>query len=250
MCVFACPTNNEVGFESVPKMHLAIIMDGNGRWAKTRGLGRIKGHKEGAKRVEEIVRYASKIGVHTLTLYAFSTENWQRPSPEVTALFQLIKVYLRRKVRELKVENVKINFIGRRDRLPKPVLKEMINSENETGTCTGLNLNVAVDYGGRDEILRVMNGLIKESRSHNGHFREIDEASFKSYSDLKNQCDPDLIIRTGGDKRLSNFMLWHAAYSELDFVDTLWPDFNEKELALALDRANGKERRYGGLGDS
>ena len=228
-------------------MHLAIIMDGNGRWAETQGIGRIKGHKEGAKRVEEIVRYASKIGVQTLTLYAFSTENWQRPSPEVTALFQLIKLYLRRKVRELKVENVKINFIGRRDQLPKPVLKEMNNSENETENCTGLQLNIAVDYGGRDEILRVLNELVQEGRSHKGPFKEIDEACFKSYSDLKNQSDPDLIIRTGGDKRLSNFMLWHAAYSELDFIDTLWPDFNEIELATALDRFNEKERRFGGI---
>ena len=222
-------------------------MDGNGRWAKSRGIGRIKGHKEGAKRVEEIVRYASKIGLQTLTLYAFSTENWQRPTPEVTALFQLIKLYLRKKVRELKVENVKINFIGRRDQLPKPVLKEMNNSENETENCTGLQLNIAVDYGGRDEILRVLNELVQEGRAHKGQFKEIDEACFKSYSDLKNQSDPDLIIRTGGDKRLSNFMLWHAAYSELDFTDTLWPDFNETELATALDRFNEKERRFGGI---
>lgn len=228
-------------------MHLAIIMDGNGRWAKSRGIGRIKGHKEGAKRVEEIVRYASKIGVQTLTLYAFSTENWQRPTPEVTALFQLIKLYLRKKVRELKVENVKINFIGRRDQLPKPVLKEMNNSENETENCTGLQLNIAVDYGGRDEILRVLNELVQEGRAHKGQFKEIDEACFKSYSDLKTQSDPDLIIRTGGDKRLSNFMLWHAAYSELDFIDTLWPDFNETELATALDRFDEKERRFGGI---
>ena len=224
-------------------------MDGNGRWAKSRGIGRIKGHKEGAKRVEEIVRYASKIGVQTLTLYAFSTENWQRPTPEVTALFQLIKLYLRKKVRELKVENVKINFIGRRDQLPKPVLKEMNNSENETENCTGLQLNIAVDYGGRDEILRVLNELVQEGRAHKGQFKEIDEACFKSYSDLKNQSDPDLIIRTGGDKRLSNFMLWHAAYSELDFVDTLWPDFHETELATVLDRFNEKERRFGSISE-
>ena len=228
-------------------MHLAIIMDGNGRWAEKRGLSRITGHKEGAKRVEEIVRYASKIGIKSLTLYAFSTENWQRPTKEVIALFQLIKLYLRRKVRELKVENVKINFIGRRDQLPKPVTKEMVNSENETHGCTGLRLNIAVDYGGRDEILRVVNELLEEERYQEGPLKKIDEDYFKSYSDLKNQPDPDLIIRTGGEKRLSNFMLWHAAYSELDFVGTLWPDFDEQQLANALDRFTKIDRRFGSI---
>lgn len=222
-------------------MHVAIIMDGNGRWAESRGSSRIKGHKEGAKRVEDIVKHASKIGIKTLTLYAFSTENWERPSLEIETLFQLIKLYLRKKVRILKVENVKINFIGRRDQLPKSVVAEMHNSEDATQNCTGLKLNIAVDYGGRDEILRAVNQFIAK----NVGGLQIDEASLKKYSDLKDQPDPDLIIRTGGDQRLSNFMLWHAAYSELSFVDTLWPDFFTGDLDLVLTNFGTRTRRFG-----
>ena len=225
-------------------MHVAIIMDGNGRWAQKRGMNRINGHREGAKRVEEIVRHASNVGVTTLTLYAFSTENWQRPSIEVQTLFQLIKLYLRQKVRNLQLENVQINFIGRRDQLPKPVITEMIKSEFATKECTGLKLNIAVDYGGRNEIIRAMNAIIQDNGLYN---KELSEADISDYSDLKGQPDPDLIIRTGGDKRLSNFMLWHAAYSELDFIDTLWPNFLPSEFDAALTRFNNTKRRYGAI---
>ena len=223
-------------------MHVAIIMDGNGRWAESRGLHRICGHKEGAKRVEEIVRYASTVGITNLTLYAFSTENWQRPSLEIQTLFQLIKLYLRKKVHILKLENVKINFIGRRDQLPKSVVTEMLNSEAATQKCTGLQLNIAVDYGGRDEILRAVNKFMCANIATSS---QIDEATLRKYSDLKDQPDPDLIIRTGGDQRLSNFMLWHAAYSELSFVDTLWPDFSVQELSSAMKSFDAQNRRFG-----
>jgi len=221
-------------------------MDGNGRWAQKRGMNRINGHREGAKRVEEIVRHASNVGVTTLTLYAFSTENWQRPSIEVQTLFQLIKLYLRQKVRNLQLENVQINFIGRRDQLPKPVITEMIKSEFATKECTGLKLNIAVDYGGRNEIIRAMNAIIQDNGLYN---KELSEADISDYSDLKGQPDPDLIIRTGGDKRLSNFMLWHSAYSEVDFIDTVWPDFSPSELDAALDRFHAASRRYGAILD-
>ncbi len=227
-------------------MHIAIIMDGNGRWAQSRGMCRLSGHREGARRVEDIVRHASDLGVTTLTLYAFSTENWQRPSREVKTIFQLIKLYLRQKVQTLIVENVQINFIGRRDKLPKSVVVEMDKSESATKACTGLKLNIAVDYGGRNEIIRAMNAFIQEKGSNN---KEISEADLSDYSDLKGQPDPDLIIRTGGDKRLSNFMLWHAAYSELDFIDTLWPDFSPSELDVALARFHAASRRYGAILD-
>ena len=223
-------------------MHVAIIMDGNGRWAENRGLHRINGHKEGAKRVEEIVRYASTVGITNLTLYAFSTENWQRPSLEIQTLFQLIKLYLRKKVHVLKLENVKISFIGRRDQLPKSVVTEMHSSEAATQECTGLQLNIAVDYGGRDEILRAVNKFMCANIATSS---QIDEATLRKYSDLKDQPDPDLIIRTGGDQRLSNFMLWHAAYSELSFVDTLWPDFSVQELSSAMKSFDGQNRRFG-----
>ena len=225
-------------------MHIAIIMDGNGRWAQSRGMCRLSGHSEGARRVEDIVRHASDLGVTTLTLYAFSTENWQRPSREVKTIFQLIKLYLRQKVQTLIVENVQINFIGRRDKLPKSVVVEMDKSESATKACTGLKLNIAVDYGGRDEIIRAMNAFILDKGSNN---KEISEADLSDYSDLKGQPDPDLIIRTGGDKRLSNFMLWHAAYSELDFIDTLWPNFLPSEFDAALTRFNNTKRRYGAI---
>ena len=227
-------------------MHIAIIMDGNGRWAQSRGMSRLNGHREGARRVEDIVRHVSDLGVTTLTLYAFSTENWQRPSLEVQTLFQLIKLYLRQKVQTLVVENVRINFIGRRDQLPKPVVAEMSKSESATKACTGLKLNIAVDYGGRNEIIRAVNAIIQDNGLNN---KEISEADISDYSDLKGQPDPDLIIRTGGDKRLSNFMLWHAAYSELDFIDTLWPDFSPSELDVALARFHAASRRYGAILD-
>jgi undecaprenyl diphosphate synthase len=223
-------------------MHVAIIMDGNGRWAESRGMHRINGHKEGAKRVEEIVRYASTVGITNLTLYAFSTENWQRPSLEIQTLFQLIKLYLRKKVHVLKLENVKISFLGRRDQLPKSVVTEMHSSEAATQKCTGLQLNIAVDYGGRDEILRAVNKFMCANIATNS---KIDEATLRKYSDLKDQPDPDLIIRTGGDQRLSNFMLWHAAYSELSFVDTLWPDFSVQELSSAMKSFDAQNRRFG-----
>ena len=221
-------------------------MDGNGRWAQSRGMSRLSGHREGARRVEDIVRHVSDLGVTTLTLYAFSTENWQRPSLEVQTLFQLIKLYLRQKVQTLVVENVRINFIGRRDQLPKSVVAEIAKSESATKACTGLKLNIAVDYGGRNEIIRAANAFIQQKSSNN---KEISETDLSDYSDLKGQPDPDLIIRTGGDKRLSNFMLWHAAYSELDFIDTLWPDFSPSELDVALARFHAASRRYGAILD-
>ena len=227
-------------------MHIAIIMDGNGRWAQSRGMSRLSGHREGARRVEDIVRHVSDLGVTTLTLYAISTENWQRPSLEVKTLFQLIKLYLRQKVNTLVLENVQINFTGRRDQLPKSVVAEMSKSESATKACTGLKLNIAVDYGGRNEIIRAMNAIIQDNGLNN---KEISEADISDYSDLKGQPDPDLIIRTGGDKRLSNFMLWHAAYSELDFIDTLWPDFSPSELDVALARFHAASRRYGAILD-
>ena len=223
-------------------MHVAIIMDGNGRWAESRGMHRINGHKEGAKRVEEIVRHAPTLGITNLTLYAFSTENWQRPSLEIQTLFQLIKLYLRKKVHVLKLENVKISFLGRRDQLPKSVVTEMHSSEAATQKCTGLQLNIAVDYGGRDEILRAMNKFMCANIATSS---QIDEATLRKYSDLKDQPDPDLIIRTGGDQRLSNFMLWHAAYSELSFIDTLWPDFSVQELSSAMKSFDAQNRRFG-----
>lgn len=225
-------------------MHIAVIMDGNGRWAQSHGMSRINGHREGARRVEDIVRHASGLGVTTLTLYAFSTENWQRSSLEVETLFQLIKRYLRKKIQILIVENVQITFIGRRDQLPKSVVAEMAKSESATKACTGLKLNIAVDYGGRNEIIRAINAFLQVKGSNN---KEISEADLSDYSDLKNQPDPDLIIRTGGDKRLSNFMLWHAAYSELDFIDTPWPDFLPSDLDAALTRFKNAKRRYGAI---
>lgn len=232
-------------------MHIAIIMDGNGRWAENQGLPRTMGHRAGVLAVEECVRSAANLNVTDLTLYAFSTENWKRPRPEISALFRLFNGYFKNKARELKKEGVSVRFIGRRDKLSKAVLKTMYEVETLTKDGTRLLLNIGIDYGGRDEILRTTNKLIDGVLMGKISQSDIDEDLFSNYSDLPfNRPDPDLIIRTGGDRRLSNFMLWHTAYSEIEFSDTLWPDFNYDHLAKSIIGLSNIKRRFGGLDDS
>jgi len=229
-------------------VHIAIIMDGNGRWAQKQELPRTMGHRAGVLAVEECVRAAANLNVTDLTLYAFSTENWKRPRPEISALFRLFNGYFKNKARELKTEGVSVRFIGRRDKLSKAVLKTMHEVETLTKGGTRLILNIGIDYGGRDEILRTTNKLIDGVLSGKISQSDIDEGLFSKYTDLpSNRSDPDLIIRTGGDRRLSNFMLWHAAYSEIEFSDTLWPDFNHIQLAKSIENLNSRNRRFGGL---
>jgi undecaprenyl diphosphate synthase len=229
-------------------MHIAIIMDGNGRWAENKSLPRTLGHRAGVLAVEECVRSAAHLNVTDLTLYAFSTENWKRPRPEISALFRLFNGYFKNKAHELQKEGVSVRFIGRRDKLSKPVLKTMHDVEALTKDGERLFLNIGIDYGGRDEILRTTNKLVDGVLAGKIIRDEIDENLFKNYTDLSfGRSDPDLIIRTGGEHRLSNFMLWHAAYSEIEFTDVLWPEFDGKHLERSIKRLNKRNRRYGGL---
>ena len=229
-------------------MHIAIIMDGNGRWAQKQELPRTMGHRAGVLAVEECVRAAANLNVTDLTLYAFSTENWRRPRPEISALFRLFNGYFKNKASELKKEGVSVRFIGRRDKLSKAVLKTMHEVETLTKDGVRLILNIGIDYGGRDEILRATNKLIDGVLRRKILPSDIDEDLFSKYTDLPfNRADPDLIIRTGGDRRLSNFMLWHAAYSEIEFTDTLWPDFDKSHLAASIESLKIRNRRFGGL---
>lgn len=226
-------------------VHVAMILDGNGRWAKARGLPRVFGHRAGASRVEECVRVAPDIGIKQLTLYAFSTENWKRTPYEVTSIFRLLRVYFNRQARELRDEGVQVKFIGRRDKLNEQVKATMEYVEELTSSCTRLQLNIAVDYGGQDEIVRVMRDVCEMSKEGRLQASDIDEAFVSSLSDLRSSPPPDLIIRTGGDKRLSNFLLWHLAYSELEFVDELWPDFKVEHLCRIIDGFKARQRRFG-----
>jgi len=225
--------------------HVAIIMDGNGRWAKSKGLPRIYGHREGAKAVERVVEYARKRGIKYLTLYAFSTENWKRPYKEIKFLFSLLIRYLKKEEKKLLKNDIRLFVIGDRNGLPEDVVKKINEVESKTKDCKSMTLILAINYGGRDEIMRGMKKFLKDFKK--GKVKSIDEGSFKDYLDLKNIPEPDLLIRTSGEMRISNFLIWHIAYSELYFTKTLWPDFDEKEFEKAIRDYTKRERRFGGL---
>ena len=219
----------------IPK-HIAIIMDGNGRWAKAKGLPRTQGHKEGANSVEIITKEANKLGVKYLTLYAFSTENWARPKTEIIALMNLLEETLDKFLNKPD-KNIKIIFSSSRKKLPKKILAKMEQVEKESAKNKGLTLNLAIDYGARQEILEAISKLQEKNLKPT-------KINFEKclYNNLP---DPDLIIRTSGEQRLSNFLLWQAAYSEFYFTKTLWPDFREKELLAAIEDFNKRQRRFG-----
>ena len=219
--------------------HVAIIMDGNGRWARRRGLPRVMGHYRGAEVAEDIVEFARELGIKHLTLYAFSTENWNRPKEEVDTLFKLLEEYLRAKKRKLYELNIRVKFIGRRDRIPRNLIRLMEEIEEESKNFNGLNLNLAVDYGGRDEILRAVKKLLREDP------KVINEETFSQYLDLACSPDPDLLIRTGGEQRVSNFLLWNIAYTEFYFTPTLWPDFTREEFIKAIEEYSRRKRKFG-----
>ena len=225
---------------SLPK-HIAIIMDGNGRWALRRGLPRIAGHKKGADAVRRVSEHCRELGVPVLTLYAFSDENWGRPKDEVTFLMQMLESYLRSEIDKMKKNNITFRTIGRMERLPLSTQELIRHAVAETAGNTGMVLNLALSYGGRGEIIEA----IRRMYSSNGSVRTVTEESFVTYLDTAGLPDPDLIIRTSGEKRVSNFLLWQAAYAEFYFSDTLWPDFQEKDLLLAILDFQGRERRYG-----
>ena len=231
---------------NVPK-HIAIIMDGNGRWAKKRMMPRNYGHRQGSKVVEEVSNLANSLGVKYLTIYAFSTENWSRPESEVDALMKLLRTYLKSSIKESKKNNMRVRVIGDRTGLDKDIIESIKELEEASKANTGLNLSVAINYGGRDEIVRAVRGLAKEILDDKIEVNQIDEKTFEHYLDTKDIPEPDLLIRTSGEKRLSNFLLWQMAYTEFYFTDVLWPDFNKKELMKAIEYYNKRSRRFGSI---
>ncbi len=224
---------------SLPK-HVAIIMDGNGRWALRRGSPRIAGHKRGADNVRRVTEQCRQLGIPVLTLYAFSDENWGRPKEEVGFLMDMLGSYLKSEIAAMKANRIKFRTIGRIERLPLSVRRWIEKAVSETAANTGLVLNLALSYGGRGEILEAIKRM-----SSNGAAGALTEEMFSSYLDTAGLPDPDLIIRTSGEKRISNFLLWQAAYAELYFTDTLWPDFEEKDLLAAILDYQGRQRRFG-----
>jgi undecaprenyl diphosphate synthase len=227
--------------------HVAIIMDGNGRWAKSRGLPRTMGHKAGVDAVREAVRNASDFGIQYLTLYAFSSENWSRPPGEVSDLMGLLKLFIRRDLAELHKNNVKIRIIGERNTLPADIKRLLEDAERLTNGNSQLNLVIAFNYGSRDEIVRAVRALAEEARLGTITPGQITPELMSAHLDTAGMPDPELIIRTSGEMRLSNFLLWQAAYCEFVFLPCLWPDFNRDRFAEALDIYQQRERRFGGV---
>ena len=227
--------------------HIAIIMDGNGRWAKEKGQIRLKGHQAGMESLREIVRACSDKGVKVLTVYAFSTENWKRPIEEVSGIFSLLVRYVAKELKELNANNVQIRMLGDIDPLPADAKKAAQKAVDSTKDNTGLIFCIAINYGGRAEIVRAARFLAKQAAEGQLDPASIDEAMFASQLYTADLPDPDLIIRTGGEMRLSNFLTWQSAYSELYVTDTYWPDFTPDKLQEAIDAFNGRDRRYGGI---
>jgi undecaprenyl diphosphate synthase len=223
--------------------HVAIIMDGNGRWARKRGLPRLLGHRKGAKTLEQTVRDAAAAGIKYLSVYAFSTENWRRPRLEKTGLMRIMEWYIERKVAELKEQHGRLRFAGRRDRLPPSLAAVFEKAESMTRDEMGIQVILCVDYGGRQEIVDAVKKILQDGVEA----EKVTEDLLSGYMYLPDVPEPDLIIRTSGEERLSNFWLWTGVYSELYFTDTLWPDFNKDVLNAALEAYSKRQRRKGGV---
>ena len=221
--------------------HVGIIMDGNGRWAELRGLPRIEGHRRGAERTREIIDVSIELGIKCITLYVFSTENWQRPRDEVSMLMRILEVYLRNEFATLIKKDVVFRAIGETWRLPENIQALIRETEQKTAGNNGLNLVAALSYSGRNEIIRA----VRKVMNAGSNAAELTEEKFNDSLDTAGLPQPDLIIRTSGERRLSNFLLWQAAYAELYFTETLWPDFDRDELMLAIQDFQGRERRFG-----
>ena len=227
--------------------HVALILDGNGRWAKKRGLPRTFGPKEGCITVEKTVETAARMGIKYLTVYGFSTENWKRSEEEVGALMQLFRYYMVRLLKIAAANNVRVKMIGDRRRFAQDIIDGINRLEEETKNNTGLTFVIAVNYGGRDEIRRAAGKLAEDVKEGRLQPEDITESVFASYLDTADIPDPDLLIRTSGELRLSNYLLWQLAYTELYVTDCLWPDFDEKELEKAIIQYNKRDRRFGGV---
>lgn len=227
--------------------HVAIIMDGNGRWAQARGRPRLFGHHAGARRVRDIVSACPELGVDYLTIFAFSTENWKRTQTEVSGLMALFRRYIIKEMQEFVKENVRVRFIGDRGRLDRSLQDLMDEAETMTSHCTRLNLTVALNYGGRDEVARATRRLAQDVAQGRLDPDAVDEETLPKYLDTCVLPDPDLVIRTSGEARISNFLLWQSAYSEYEFVDTLWPDFTKDIFTDVLRNYGARERRFGAV---
>ena len=232
----------QVNFERLPR-HIAVIMDGNGRWAAQRHLPRVEGHRAGIDSVRDIVESSARLGIQVLTLYAFSVENWKRPVTEVSTLMSLLKRYLRLELNTLLKNNIRFRVIGRFDELPPDVQSELKAAEDKTATNGGMQFNIALNYGGRAEIVEAARRIIADGVDPD----RLDEAAFARYLYTEGQPDPDLLIRTSGEMRVSNFLLWQIAYAEIWVTDTLWPDFRKRHLLEAILDYQKRDRRYGGI---
>lgn len=227
--------------------HVAIILDGNGRWAKAKGMPRNYGHMQGAKNVEVICEEAYRMGIKYLTVYAFSTENWNRPQDEVDALMKLLRNYMKTCLKTAEKNDMKIRVIGDKTRLDEDIRTRIAELEEATKNNGGLNFQIAINYGSRDEMRRAMTALAKDCVEGKVNPNDISEAMFDSYLDTHDIPDPDLMIRTSGEQRLSNYLLWQLAYSEFYFTDVPWPDFSKEELVKAVEQYNKRDRRFGGV---
>ena len=227
--------------------HIGIIMDGNGRWAKKRFLPRTAGHTAGVKKVREIVEECVELNIAHLTLYAFSKENWKRPKDEVSKLMQLLTIYLRKEIKSLNKNGVRIKILGDIEELPKQAISEVQNAVETTKDNSKLTLNLALNYGSRQEITRAFKGIYTDIENNMLDIEDVTTELISDYLYTKNQPDLDLIIRTSGEQRISNFMLYQAAYSEFDFVETLWPDFTREDLRKSIVKFQNRNRRYGGI---
>ena len=237
--------NEKLGL-NVPE-HVGIILDGNGRWAKKKHMPRNFGHIQGSKVLEQICDDADEIGIKYLTVYVFSTENWSRSKLEVEGLMTILRNYLKDCIKRANKNNMKVRILGRKDGLDEDILKKITALEDATKDNTGLVFQVALNYGGRDEMIRAMRKMTKDVIEKGIDPEQIDEKMFAAYLDTKDAPDPDLIIRTSGEKRISNFLLWQCAYAEFDFPEILWPEFNKAALIEAVRRYNERDRRFGGV---
>ncbi len=227
--------------------HVAIIMDGNGRWAKQRHKRRVEGHRAGIHAVRDVVEASARLGLEVLTLYAFSVENWKRPKAEVRTLMALLKRYLRLELKTLLKNNIRFQVIGRMEELAPDVQSELVQGMERTAACNGLRFNIALNYGGRAEITDAVRRLLADAQRNGRQPAEIAEETIAAYLYTAGQPDPDLLIRTSGELRISNFLLWQIAYSEIWVTEVLWPDFRRRHLLQAIADYQKRERRYGGI---
>jgi len=237
---------NRLSYHNLPN-HIAIIMDGNGRWAKERNLPRIAGHKAGVEALRDIITSCSKIGISHLTLYAFSTENWKRPPEEVKGLMDLLVIYLKKEINELHKNNVKINVIGDISKLPQNAVSQIEKAKEKTKINNGLTVSIALNYGSRNEIINAVKNICIDTINNKVQPNDINSELISNYLYTKDIPDPDLVIRTSGELRISNFLLWQIAYSELWFTDVYWPDFTSEHLFNAIEDYQKRKRRFGGL---